>query len=76
MKEKVRMLDLDVREKQEQFKNERTRLVAGEKAEAESLEAFLTLESARSAQIEAATDYRVLASKLESMAEVNEGADE
>jgi len=62
--------DIALREKflasrSEDYKNLKTKQIAGETDEKDALSGFLDLESAREAMLEAVTQFRVLAAKLE-----------
>lgn len=73
MKEKIRMFDVELAEKAEQLKNEKSRLIAGQKAEPEILDAYLDLQRSHADHIEAVTEYRILVSKLECWNDSREG---
>lgn len=75
IKEKIQMFDVQIVELQEYYKNEKVRLIAGQKADAEILESFLSLENMRISQIEAITDYRAILYKLQSSLQSSGGKD-
>ncbi len=75
IREKIQMFDVQIVELQEYYKNEKVRLIAGQKADAEILESFLRLENMRISQIEAITDYRAILYKLQSSLQSSGGKD-
>lgn len=54
-----------LREKKEAYQNEKTRVIAGERGEAEIFDSFVTLTQIQMAVVEAMTEYRLLQAKLE-----------
>ena len=76
MKEKIQMFDVQITELQEYYKNEKVRLIAGQKADAEILESFLNLENIRISQIETITDYRAILYKLQCSLQSSGGKDD
>jgi len=54
-----------LQDKKEAYQNDKTRLLAGEKGEAEIFDAFVTLTQVQMTVIEAITDYRLLSIQLE-----------
>ncbi len=72
---KIQMFDVQIVELQEYYKNEKVRLIAGQKADAEILDSFLSLENMRISQIEAITDYRAILYKLQSSLQSSGGKD-
>lgn len=72
--EKIRLSEALVRERRELLKNGKSRVIAGEQCAAELTDTFLALEDARSVQIEAESDYRVLLVRLDRMTGFSAGA--
>ena len=65
LKEKMKLLEASEREREELYKIEKAKLIAGEKGRRELLASFLELQSAKKKHLETVTEYRVLISKLE-----------
>lgn len=65
LREKIRLADALVRERQEIYKNEKTRLIAGELGAGELIDSFIALEEAKIGRLQAITDYRVLTARLD-----------
>lgn len=63
--EKIRLEKTRVEEREEFYKNEKAKLIAGAKGAAEFLDSYIALEEAKKAWIQAVTDYRVLITRLE-----------
>lgn len=64
VREKIRLTEALIQERQEIYKNEKTRLIAGEKGTGELIDSFIALEEAKIKNIEAVTEYRLLLVKL------------
>lgn len=64
-RQKIRLAEALVQERTEIFKNEKTKLIAGEKGSGELVDSFIALEEAKIRQIEAVTQYRILAARLD-----------
>ncbi|MDA9101391.1 TolC family protein [Omnitrophica bacterium] len=62
---KIRMIEALLKERQEIYKNEKTRLIAGQKGAAELVDSFLALEEARIEWTRAVTEYRIRIAELE-----------
>lgn len=56
-----------LQEKKESYQNEKTRLITGEKGEAEIFNAFVTLAQIQMSAVEALTEYRLLEAELEKL---------
>jgi outer membrane protein TolC len=65
LRQKIRMTDAFLKENQESYKNEKTRLVTGGKGAGELLDSFIALEEARSAAVQAIAEYRIQMARLE-----------
>jgi outer membrane protein TolC len=65
LRQKIRMTDAFLKENEESYKNEKTRLVTGGKGAGELLDSFIALEEARSAAVQAVAEYRVQIARLE-----------
>jgi outer membrane protein TolC len=65
LRQKIRMTDAFLKENEENYKNEKTRLVTGGKGAGELLDSFIALEEARSAAVQAVAEYRVQLARLE-----------
>lgn len=65
LRQKIRMTDAFLKENEENYKNEKTRLVTGGKGAGELLESFIALEEARSASVQAVAEYRIQMARLE-----------
>lgn len=63
--EKIRLAELLVRERQEIYKNEKTRLIAGELSAGGLIDSFVALEEARIERLRGITDYRILMARLD-----------
>ena len=63
--EKIRLQDALLKERDENYKNEKTRLIAGEKGTGELLDSFLALEEAKMERLQAITEYRILLARLQ-----------
>ncbi len=63
--EKIRLQDALLKERDEGYKNEKTRLIAGEKGTGELLDSFLALEEAKMERLQAITEYRILLARLQ-----------
>ena len=63
-REKVRLSESLVRECEELYKNEKTKSVAGERGASQLLDSFVALEEARTQNLEAVTECRILSAKL------------
>lgn len=61
----IRLAEALVRERKEIYKNEKTKLVAGEKGSGELVDSFIALEEAKNRQVEAVMQYRILLARLE-----------
>lgn len=64
VREKIRLTEALIRERQEIYKNEKTRLIAGEKGTGELIDSFIALEEAKMGNLEAVTEYRLLLARL------------
>lgn len=64
-RQKIRLSEALVQERTEIFKNEKTKLIAGEKGSGELVDSFIALEEAKIRQIEAVTQYRILTARLD-----------
>ncbi len=60
VREKIQSTDALIRERQEIYKNEKTKLIAGEKGASELVDSFAALEEAKIKQVEATSEYRLL----------------
>ena len=65
LRQKIRMTDAFLKENEENYKNEKTRLVTGGKGAGELLDTFIALEEARSAAVQAIAEYRIQMARLE-----------
>ncbi len=68
VREKIRLTEALIREREELYKNEKTRLIAGEKGSGELIDSFMALEEAKIKNVQAVAEYRVLLVKLEKKA--------
>jgi outer membrane protein TolC len=64
-RERIRMHEALVSQREEDYKNEKAKLVAGEKGRGDLLDSFLALEEAKRQRIEAVAQYRALFAHLE-----------
>lgn len=64
-RQKIRMTEAFLKENEESYKNEKTRLVTGGKGAGELLDSFIALEEARAAAVQAVAEYRVQMARLE-----------
>ncbi len=64
-RQKIRLAEAFVQERTEIFKNEKTKLIAGEKGSGELVDSFIALEEAKIRQVEAVTQYRILTARLD-----------
>ncbi|HOW87313.1 MAG TPA: TolC family protein [Candidatus Omnitrophota bacterium] len=69
VREKIRLTEALIREREEIYKNEKTRLIAGEKGTGELIDSFIALEEAKIKNVQSVTEYRVLLVKLEKKAD-------
>ncbi len=65
MRQKIRMTEAFLKEHEEDYKNEKTRLVTGGKGAGELLDSFVALEEARAASVQAIAEYRIQMARLE-----------
>jgi outer membrane protein TolC len=65
LRQKIRMADAFLKENEEHYKNEKTRLVTGGKGAGELLGSFIALEEARAASVQAVAEYRIQIARLE-----------
>lgn len=65
LQQKIKMQEALLKEREEIYKNEKTRLIAGEKGSGELVDAFLALEEAKIGKIQAVTEYRIQMARLE-----------
>ena len=65
LREKIRLAESLVQERQEIYKNEKTRLIAGELGAGELIDSFIAFEEAKIGRLRAITDYRVLMARLD-----------
>jgi outer membrane protein TolC len=65
LRQKIRMTEAFLKENEENYKNERTRLVTGGKGTGELLDSFIALEEARVASVQAISEYRIQIARLE-----------
>ena len=65
LRQKIRMTDAFLKENEENYKNEKTRLVTGDKGAGELLGSFIALEEARAASVQAIAEYRIQMARLE-----------
>lgn len=63
--QKIKLTETVVRERKEVFKNEKTRLIAGERGAGEVVDSFLALEEAKSEKLKAVMEYRVLMAQFQ-----------
>ena len=63
--QKIRMQESLLKEREEIYKNEKTRLIAGEKGAGELVDSFLAHEEAKIGKIQAVTEYRIQMARLE-----------
>ena len=63
-REKIRLMETVVCERQEIQKNEKARLIAGKKGAGELVDSFMALEDAKIRRLEAITEYRILLARL------------
>lgn len=61
---KIHSSDTLVLEREELYKNEKTKLIAGEKASFDLLESYAALQEAKTNRLKAISDYRILLSRL------------
>ena len=59
------MTEAFLKENEESYKNEKTRLVTGGKGTGELLDSFIALEEARVASVQAISEYRIQIARLE-----------
>ena len=64
VREKIQLAEALIRERQEIYKNEKTKLIAGEKGAAELIDSFVALEEAKIKQVDALSECRLLFIKL------------
>jgi outer membrane protein TolC len=64
-REKIKLTETLIQERQEIYKNEKTRLIAGEKGLQELVDSFVALEEAKTQRLQAITEYRILIVQLE-----------
>jgi len=65
LRQKIRMTEAFLKENEENYKNEKTRLVTGGKGTGELLASFIALEEARVASVQAISEYRIQIARLE-----------
>ncbi len=65
LKEKIKLIEAGQREREELYKNEKAKLITGERGRRELLASFLKLQSVKRKRLETVTEYRVLVLKLE-----------
>jgi len=65
LQQKIRMQDALLKEREEIYKNEKTRGIAGDKGTGELVDSFLALEEAKIEKIQTVTEYRIQIAKLE-----------
>ena len=63
-RETIRLTEALIREREEIYKNEKTRLIAGEKGRGEVIDSFIALREAKIKNLEAITEYHLLVAKL------------
>ena len=63
-REKIRLSEALLLEREELYKNEKTKSVAGERGASQLLDSFVALEEARTQNLEAVTECRILFAKL------------
>ncbi len=68
LKEKIRLSETLISEREEGYKNEKVRIIAGDKGTEEALDSFLALQQAYGAQVSAMTEYRIAVSTLKRQA--------
>ncbi len=64
LKEKIRLSRTLIAEREEGYKNEKVKIIAGDKGTEEVLDSFLALQQAYAEQINAVTEYRIAVSSL------------
>lgn len=64
-REKIRLSETLVQEREEAYKNDKVRIIAGDRGPQEALESFLALQEAYASQVKAITDYRIIYTKLQ-----------
>jgi outer membrane protein TolC len=65
LRQKIRMQETLLKEREEIYKNEKTRVIAGDKGTGELVDSFLAFEEAKIAKIQTVTEYRIQMAKLE-----------
>lgn len=70
LKEKIRLSETLITEREEGYKNEKVRIIAGDKGTEEALESFLALQQAYGEQVNAVTEYRIAVSSLKRQAAI------
>ncbi len=68
LKEKIRLSEALISEREEGYKNEKVRIIAGDKGTEEMLDSFLALQQAYAEQVNAVTEYRIAVSTLKRQA--------
>ena len=63
-REKIRLAETLMREREELYKNEKVKSVAGERGASELMDSFVALEEARTQNLESITECRILFAKL------------
>jgi len=78
LKERIRLSESLINEREEGYKNEKVRIIAGDKGTEEVLDSFLALQQAYGEQVNAVTEYRIAVSSLKRQAalEVKDGPEE
>ncbi|HRK61730.1 MAG TPA: TolC family protein [Candidatus Omnitrophota bacterium] len=75
LKEKIRLSEALVAEREEGYKNGKARIIAGDKGTEEMVESFLALQQAYAEQIQAITEYRMTISALNRQAAVEKNVE-
>ena len=70
LKEKIRLSETLIIEREEGYKNEKVRIIAGDKGTEEALDSFLALQQAYGEQVNAVTEYRIAVSSLKRQAAI------
>lgn len=68
LKEKIRLAETLIREREEGYKNEKVKIIAGDKGTEEILHSFLALQQACAEEVNAITEYRIAVSSLKRQA--------
>ncbi len=64
-REKIKLQETLIQEREETYKNEKVKLIAGDKGTGELLDSYIALEEAKREWVQAVMDFRVLLAQLE-----------